>query len=180
MTLWLLGALGWLRKAAGAALDLARRYPLQAACIALLCLSGWLWHGKGKALAERDAARAEIAAMIEAQKVATERAKQARAKTEKLTKDIADATDQHAADLDAISRRALADRMRAKAGSCAASGAAPAAVPDDPARDPGADTGGVYFTAAEADNLRRHEVRSTACAAWGEALIAEGLAVPAD
>ena len=55
MTLWLLGALGWLRKAAGAALDLARRYPLQAACIALLCLSGWLWHGKGNALAERDA-----------------------------------------------------------------------------------------------------------------------------
>lgn len=177
VTLWLLGALGWLRKAAGAALDLARRYPLQAACIALLCLSGWLWHGKGKAMAERDAARAEISAVIEAQKQATAAAIAARAKTEKLTKDIADATDQHAADLDAISRRDLADRMRAKAPRCAVSGSVAAAVPDDPARDPGADTGGVYFTAAEADNLRRHEVRSTSCEGWARGLIAEGLAV---
>lgn len=177
MTLWLLGALGWLRKAATALLDLARRYPLQVALILSLAACGWLWHGKGNALAERDAARAEISAVIEAQKQATAAAIAARAKTEKLTKDIADATDQHAADLDAISRRALADRMRAKAGHCPASGAVAAAVPDDPARDPGADTGGVYFTAAEADNLRRHEVRSTSCAAWGEALIAEGLAL---
>lgn len=175
--IWWLSALGWLRKAATALLDLARRYPLAAALIASLCLSGWLWHGKSKALAERDAARAENAALVKGNTEAEERAKEARAATEKLSKELADATDQHAADLDAISRRALAGRMRAKAGHCAASGAVAAAVPDDPASDPGADTGGVYFTAAEADNLRRHEVRSTSCAAWGEALIAEGVAV---
>lgn len=180
IALKLLGIGKWLREAAGGVFSAAMRYPWQAALIALLCLSGWLWLGKGKALAERDAARAEIAAVIEAQKQATAAAIAARANTEKLTKELADATDQHAADLDAISRRALADRMRAKAPRCASSAAAPAAVPDDPARDPGANSGGVYFTATEADNLRRHEVRSTSCEGWARGLIAEGLAVPAD
>ena len=175
--IWWLSALGWLRKAARAALDLARRYPLQAALILAVAACGWLWHGKGKALAERDAARAEVAAMVEANNVATERAKEARAATEKLSKELADATDQHAADLDAISRRALADRMRAKAPRCDASGAIAATVPDNPANDPGANSGGVYFTATEADNLRRHEVRSTTCEGWARGLIAEGLAV---
>ena len=177
--IWWLSALGWLRKAARVALDLARRYPMQAALIALLCLSGWLWHDKGKALAERDAARAENVALVKANKAATAKAKQERAKTEKLSKDIADATDQHAADLDAISRRALADRVRAKAPRCDASGAIAAAVPDGSQVDLGANSGGVYFTAAEADNLRRHEVRSTSCEGWARGLIAEGLAVPA-
>lgn len=175
--IWWLSALGWLRMAARAALDLARRYPLAAALIVALAACGWLWHGKGKALAERDAARAENAALVKGNREAEERAKQARAKTEKLSKELADATDQHAADLDAISRRALADRMRAKAPRCDASGAIAAAVPDGSKVDPGANSGGVYFTAAEADNLRRHEVRSTACSAWARGLIAEGLAV---
>lgn len=175
----LLGIGRWLREAAGRVFSAAMRYPWQAALVVALAACGWLWHGKGKALAERDAALADVAAMIEAQKQATALAVKERAKTEKLSKDIADATDQHAADLDAISRRALADRMRAKAPRCDASGTVAAAVPDDPARDPGADTGGVYFTATEADNLRRHEVRSTACEGWARGLIAEGLAVPA-
>lgn len=178
--IWWLSALGWLRKAARALFDLACRYPLQAALIVALAACGWLWHGKGKALAERDAARAEIVAMVEANKVATERAKEARAATEKLSKELADATDQHAADLDAISRRALADRLRAKAPRCDASGAIAAAMPDGSQVDPGANSGGVYFTAAEADNLRRHEVRSTTCEGWARGLIAEGLAVPDD
>lgn len=173
----LLGVWNWLRKAATALFDLARRYPLAAGLILAVAACGWLWHGKGKALAERDAARAEIAAMVEANKVATERANAARAKTEKLSKELAHATDQHAADLDAISRRALADRMRAKAPRCDASGAVAATVPDGSQVDPGANSGGVYFTAAEADNLRRHEVRSTTCSAWARGLIAEGLAV---
>jgi hypothetical protein len=175
--IWWLSALGWLRKAARSAIDLAHRYPLAAALIVALAACGWLWHGKSKALAERDAARAEIAAVIEAQKQATAAAIAARAKTEKLTKDIAHATDQHAADLDAISRRALADRVRGQAPRCASGGAVAAAVPIHSESDPRADTGGVYFTAAEADLLRRHEVRSTACHAWGQALIEAGVAV---
>ncbi len=180
LALKLLGIWRWLKSGLSALLSLAGRYPLQAALIASLCLSGWLWHGKGKALAERDAARADLATITAAQKAATEKAKQARADAEKLTKDLSHATDKHAADLDAISRRALADRMRAKAPRCASSGTVATALPIHPEGDPGADTGGVYFTAAEADLLRRHEVRSTACHAWGQALVDMGLAVSGD
>ncbi len=176
LALKLLGLWRWLKSGLSALLSLAGRYPLAAALIASLCLSGWLWHGKGKALAERDAARADLATITAAQKEATQKAKQARADAEKLTKDLAHATDQHAADLDAISRRALADRMRGQAARCGG-GTVAAALPDSAQSDPGADTGGVYFTAAEADLLRRHEVRSTACAAWGQALIEAGVAV---
>jgi hypothetical protein len=175
LALKLLGLWRWLKSGLSALLSLAGRYPWQAALIASLCLAGWLWHGKGKALAERDAARADLATITAAQKEAAQKAKQARADAEQLTKDLAHATDQHAADLDAISRRALS--LRTKAPRCASSGTVAAAVPDDPAHDPGADTGGVYFTAAEADLLRRHEVRSTACHAWGQALIDAGVAV---
>lgn len=177
LALKLLGIWRWLKSGLSALLSLAGRYPWQAALIASLCLSGWLWHGKDKALAERDAARADLATITAAQKEAAAKAKQARADAEKLTKDLAHATDQHAADLDAISRRALADRMRAKAPRCASSGPVAPALPDGAQGDPGSDTGGVYFTAAEADNLRRHEVRSTSCEGWARGLIAEGVAV---
>lgn len=173
LALKLLGLWRWLKSGLSALLSLAGRYPLAAALIASLCLSGWLWHGKDKAQAERDAARADLATITAAQKEAAEKAKQARADAEKLTKDLAHATDQHAADLDAISRRALADRMRAKAPRCDASGPGATAVPDSAQGDPGADTGGVYFTASEADNLRRHEVRSFACEGWAQGLIAD-------
>ena len=173
----LLGALNWAKRGLAALLGLARSHPWQAALIASLCLSGWLWHGKGKAEAERDAALSQIAALIEAQKQAAEKARQARAVTEKLSKELAHATDQYAADLDAISRRNLAGRVRTKAGSCPASGTVAAAVPDGASLDPGTDTGGIYLTLAEADNLRRHEVRSVTCQAWASGLIAEGLAV---
>lgn len=177
LMLKLLGVLNWAKKGLTALLGLVRSHPWQTALVISLCLSGWLWHGKGKAEAERDAARGQIAALIEAQKQAAEKARQARAATEKLSKELAHATDQYAADLDAISRRALAGRVRTKAGSCPASGTPAAAVPDSAQGDPGADTGGVYLTLAEADNLRRHEVRSAACESWARGLIAEGLAV---
>lgn len=64
----LLGLWGWLKKAAVALLGLVQRYPLQAALIASLCLSGWLWRGKERALSERDAAKAETAQVIQAGK----------------------------------------------------------------------------------------------------------------
>ena len=63
MILWLLGAAKWAREAAGALFGLIRTYPLLAALIASLCLSGWLWRGKQSALAERDAARDETVAL---------------------------------------------------------------------------------------------------------------------
>ena len=66
MILWLLGAAKWAREAAGALFGLIRTYPLLAALIASLCISGWLWRGKQSALAERDEARAETAQVIKA------------------------------------------------------------------------------------------------------------------
>lgn len=50
--LWLISALGWLRKAAGAVLGFVARYPWQAACVALLCASAWLWHGWNRTKAD--------------------------------------------------------------------------------------------------------------------------------
>lgn len=172
-----LGAWERLKSGLSALLSLAGRYPWQAALIVALVACGWqTWRLKSEQVRVSELT-ADLVSIRAAQKQATQKAKQARADAEKLTKDLAHATDQHAADLDAISRRALADRMRAKAPRCASSGAGATALPDDPESDPGADTGGVYFTAAEADLLRRHEVRSTACHAWGQALIDAGLAI---
>ena len=177
IALKLLGVWRWLKSGLSALLSLAGRYPLHAALIVALVACGWQTWRLSTCKQELQVARADLATITAAQKAATEKAKQARADAEQLTKDLAHATDQHAADLDAISRRALADRMRGQAARCASSGTVAAALPDDPTHDPGADTGGVYFTAAEADTLRRHEVRSTACHAWGEALIDAGVAV---
>ena len=54
--IWLLGALGWLRKALSAALALVARYPLQCALVASLALLAWTWHGRSKAIGQRDSA----------------------------------------------------------------------------------------------------------------------------
>ena len=56
LLLKLLGIGKWLREAAGGVFSLVRRYPLAAALIASLCLAGWFWHGKSKAIEQRDAA----------------------------------------------------------------------------------------------------------------------------
>ena len=45
MPFWIIGALGWLRKAAGSVFSLARRYPLAAALIVALLACGWMWRG---------------------------------------------------------------------------------------------------------------------------------------
>ena len=99
---WLLGALGIgglgaalffipgllprAIEAAGALLGVVRRYPLQAALVASLCLAGWLWWGKGKAIDQRDAAvagrRADRAAYTAAQAEAQRLALAAKAATE--------------------------------------------------------------------------------------------------
>lgn len=178
--IWLLNALGWAKTALRTLAGLIRAYPLQAALIVSLVASVWLWMGKRDALAERDKARAEVIAQAKAYKAAQQEAERkaiaARAATETLSRKLAHAADQNAADLDAISRRALS--LRAKAPACAPSGTVAAAVPDDTEGPAGDDTGGVYtFTAAEADALRQHEVRSVTCEGWARGLIDAGMAV---
>jgi hypothetical protein len=163
---------------------LCLRYPWQVALAASLLACAWLWHGMTDARAERDAAIAakvaQAARFSDAMAEADRLNQQARAATEKLSKDIAHAADQTARDLDAISRRALAERVRQGKGLCAS--ATPAASVSSGAQEPaGTDTGGhVAFTADEADALRRHEVRSTVCEGWALDLIGVGLAIPGD
>lgn len=174
-------ALGRLLSAFRGIVGLVLRYPLQAALCALLIACAWLWHGKGKAETERDAAIAAKVAQAAEFSAAVEEAerlnREARAAIETKTRELADAADDHARDLDAISRRALFERVRAGKGVCAS--AAPAAGLSGGAQEPaGTDTGGVLaFTADEADALRKHEVRSTVCAGWAAGLIDAGLAV---
>lgn len=63
LLLKLLGISAWIKKGAYAPLCGIKRYPLHAALIASLCISGWLWRGKQSAIAERDDARAETVAL---------------------------------------------------------------------------------------------------------------------
>ena len=178
MMIWLLSALGWAKTALSWLRRLMAAYPLQCALIASLVACGWLWMGKRDALAERDAARAQIVTITKAQKEAERLAKQARAQTERISKELAHATNEQARSLDADSRRGLdAIRVRSKA-HCRAASATPApAMHDNSEGVAGTDPGGVYFTDAEADALRRHEVRSTVCEGWARGLINAGMGV---
>lgn len=45
---WILLGLGWVKTAATALFRVLAAYPWQAAVIALLCLSGWLWRESGQ------------------------------------------------------------------------------------------------------------------------------------
>lgn len=106
LILRLLGIGKWLREAATGLLCLIRTYPLQAALIASMCLSGWLWHGKSKAIEQRDAWHlafdAQKAAYIAAQKQAEAKAIAAKlaqeAKDEQRRKDADNALKQDLAD----------------------------------------------------------------------------------
>lgn len=176
MMLWLLDTLGWLKKAAYAALCAFKRYPMQSALIASLCLSGWLWHGKGKALAERDAARAEVSAMIEASKQATALALKERAANQaafaKLKKEADNGHSTALADAD----RRTADfiRLRRQSGSCAAKA--------DPASE-GASAGVPESAPAETVLVEASDVRACSTASiyadeahkWARGLIEAGV-----
>jgi hypothetical protein len=119
--LWLI--LGGLRKALSAVWGFVANHPWQAACIALLAASLWLYGGKQDALAERDAARLTIkterAAYAKAQDDARKLALAEKARLEQISKDKAHAADQANTQAQADAR-ALADsyiaRMRVKAG----------------------------------------------------------------
>ena len=91
---FLLGIGGWLKGAVS-------RYPWQAACIALLAASLWLWHGKGHAIHQRDAARAETKALevryTAAQADAASKALKARTDAENHYKEMANEADAKAA-----------------------------------------------------------------------------------
>lgn len=77
MPVWILSALGLLKKAAGAVLSLIRQYPLQCALIAALVAVAWLWRANSHL---RDGIKAERAA--HAQTVANFRKAQTQAEAQ--------------------------------------------------------------------------------------------------
>ncbi len=113
MPLFLLGALGWLKRAFSAALALITRYPLQAALLVALLACGWLWHGKGKAIEQRDVQiagraadrKAVAAAQVEAARLALA----AKAATEARYRTIAKEAD-HAYQAELADARSDAER----------------------------------------------------------------------
>lgn len=98
--MWLLTALGVLKRAAQSLFALVTRYPMQAALIVALVAAGWFWHGKGVALKERDAALTQNAQILAASKEAERLAVAAREATETRYRNLANAIDkEHASKL---------------------------------------------------------------------------------
>ena len=186
--IWLLSTLGWAKKALTALLDLARAYPVHAALIAALCLAGWQWHGKDKAIDQRDAARAETAKIITAQKQAkTAQAKADLANVKNQTERNKDITHGLAV-IEAARRDAVADyarrnpvRLCANAGSRASAAEAPGVHPDPQGTaGPGDAPGVVAVTFADLDTLSTAAVRGATCTGFLTGLVDEGLAVAVD
>ena len=188
--LFLGGLLKRLINAATALLGIVGRYPWQAACIALLCLSAWLWHGKGvehrRYLAERGGRAADRHAFEQAQI-------EAQAKQDK--QDAANFASQQAANDeqrkdhakleaargDAVARFIAPRRVRGpEASSGSPSGAGVAAVPDSPGSpvdgQPTSDL--VAVKPEDIDAWSKVELQNADRGAYLRGLIEQGLAVP--
>ncbi len=155
---FLLGAFGFVRRAAQGAFTLATRYPLQAALIVAVLALGWTWHGKSKAIGQRDAAvagrKADRTAYTAAQAEAGRLALAAKAATEARYKAHAQEIDREhetqLADARSDVDRYIADhRVRAQ-GVAGSRGGTPA-TPDN--RNPGvpANLPANYVPVAESD-----------------------------
>lgn len=169
--MWLLTAWGGVKRLFG----LAVRYPLQAALIASLCLSAWFYSGKQDALATIAKRDATIAQMAAASKIAT--AAQIalnKAVTDKQT-EIARLTD-----ADETNRRDVADRSRDYAERMSAKNycrkANPAPQDSDTESGIRPDPDAVVVTKSDFDILTSNTARLMDVKAWGDKLIAEGLA----
>ena len=179
--IWLLSALGWAKKALTALLDLARRYPLQVALIASLCLAGWLWWGKREALSDLAAEKASHALTIKAGKDALAAQIALTKKTEAAYKAAAkDADNDHAKDLalaaDRTERFISGNRVRkACAGNVAARPAAEGPVAEN-SDGPGISADMVAVTAEDVRVCTVNTVRLQSVREWGQELVAKGLA----
>lgn len=170
--MWLLTAWGGVKRA----FRLALAYPLQAAIIALLCLSVWLYWSKQGALDTVADRNATIAQMEQA-------SKDAKAAQIALNKQVTDKQTQIAKDADNAKNDIVergnraAARMRAKdyclkASATATSGAAES--------DHNASNTAVVLNRRDYDILVGNTARLVEVKAWGDRLIGEGLAVPVE
>ena len=175
MVMWLLTAWGGVKLVFGAVVA----YPWQAALIASLCLSLWLYNGREDARMNLASARDTIEEMKQASKDA--RAAQIamnKANTDQQTQIAKDA------DNDQTTRRDIADRssryadgMRAENYCRKASATSEDNSPQD--RDP-ASADAVVLSRADFDTLTDNTARLVQVKAWSDALIQADLAVPVE
>lgn len=173
--MWLLTLWGGVKRLFG----LVVAYPWQAALIASLCLAGWLYMGKQSALATVAKRDATIAAMIKASDEA--RAAQIalnKAVTDRQTQ-IARLTDENETNRRDVAARSsdYAGRMSAQSYCRQASSATQGATAES---GNGASADAVMVSRADFDVLTGNTARLLDVKAWGDALIAEGLAVPVE
>jgi hypothetical protein len=171
----------WLRVWSGfkRLFGIALEYPLQAALIALLCLSAWLYWSKQNVRETVAKREATIAQMEQASKIAT--AAQIalnKANTDKQT-EIARLTDANE-----TSRRNIANRSRDYAIRMSAENycrkASAAAKSDIAESRNGTSADAVMVSREDFDILTGNTARLADVKAWGDALIAEGLAAPVE
>lgn len=139
LILRLIGIGKWLREAATGLFSAVRTYPREAAIVALLLALAWTWHGKSKAIEQRDVARAEVVSQrykfeqaqqeAEAKAIAAKLAQEA--KDEQRRKDADNALKQDLAD-DRRRADVYAGRMRCQAPRSAPSGANLSSAPEAP------------------------------------------------
>ena len=195
LLLKLLGIGKWLKEALSGFFGLICQYPLQAALIASLCLSGWLWRGRQAAIAERDiqhtgwvneirGRNADRKAYNDAQKEAER--KQAKADQDNLSGQLAAnrELDKAHAELETARAGAVADYLRAhrlpaQAACRPSSGASATNLPDNPATpDSGrAASDLVAVKPADIDAWSKVEVQNADRGNFIRGLIAQGLAV---
>lgn len=166
------GAWGFIKRL----LDLAARYPWQAALICALALSAWLYAGKHDALATVAKRDATIAAMIKASDEASEAQKKLnKGVTDKQT-DIARKADANETNRRDIAARSsdYASRMSAQSYCRETNPAAESAAAES---GNGTSADAVMVSRADFDVLTGNTARLLNVKAWGDDLIAEGLAI---
>jgi hypothetical protein len=171
----------WLRVWSGVKrlFGIALAYPLQAALIALLCLSAWLYWSKQNVRETVAKREATIAQMEQASKIAT--AAQIalnKANTDKQT-EIARLTDANETNRRNITNRSSDYAIRMSADSYCRKASA-AAEGDIAESRNGTSADAVMVTKSDFDILTGNTARLADVKAWADHLIGEGLAVPVD
>ena len=173
--MWLLSAWGGFKRL----LRLALAYPMQAALIALLCLSAWLYWSKQNVRETVAKREATIAQMQQASKIAT--AAQIalnKANTDKQT-EIARLTDANETNRRNIANRSRDYAIRMSADSYCRKASA-AAEGDIAESRNGNSADAVILSREDFDILTGNTARLADVKAWGDALIGEGIAAPVD
>ena len=183
LVLHLLGVWRWVKSGLSWLLSAAKEHPWQVALVLSFCLSAWLNYGKGKALAERDQARAQIVALVKAsddnRKAAEEQVRQQQAAFDRAAKESQNEYEtQLAAARGRAGSYAASHRLRAgQAYQCAPATSSQGQNPGVPDSGPAP---GDYIAVRQDDYdaLIENTARLQAAHDWAKALIVSGVAEP--